>query len=36
MYSNYICNYAWFAVENYNPKIIINYIEEYNNLKYCG
>lgn len=32
MYSNYICNYAWFGAEEYNPQIIIDCIVEYNAL----
>lgn len=30
MYSNYICNYAWFAPQQYNPDKIIKYIIEFN------
>ncbi len=30
MYSNYICNYAWFAAQAYDQKKIINCIVEYN------
>ena len=32
MYSNYICNYAWFGSEAYNKQIIIDYIVYYNSL----
>ena len=32
MYSNYICNYAWFGADEYNPQIIIDYIVYYNSL----
>ena len=32
MYSNYICNYAWFSAESYNQQIIIDYITYYNSL----
>ena len=32
MYSNYICNYAWFGADEYNPLIIIDYIVYYNSL----
>lgn len=32
MYSNYICNYAWFSSEQYNEGRVENYIEGYNNL----
>jgi len=30
MYSNYICNYAWFAAECYDPEKIIDYVVRYN------
>lgn len=30
MYSNYICNYAWFGADSYNPQIIIDFIIKYN------
>ncbi len=30
MYSNYICNYAWFSPEQYNPEIIEEIIDLYN------
>lgn len=33
MYSNYICNYAWFGNETYNRQIIIDYILYYNSLE---
>jgi adenine-specific DNA-methyltransferase len=33
MYSNYICNYAWFGCETYNPEKIIEYIVSYNALE---
>lgn len=36
LYSNYICNYAWFGADEYNPEIIIDYIVRYNNLSDCG
>ncbi len=32
MYSNYICNYAWFGNEAYNPQTIIDYVIYYNSL----
>lgn len=32
MYSNYICNYAWFGDEEYNPQAIIDYVVYYNSL----
>lgn len=30
MYSNYICNFAWFGNETYNQQVIIDYIIYYN------
>lgn len=36
MYSNYICNYAWFSAEPYNPQVIIDYVVKYNNKKCYG
>jgi adenine-specific DNA-methyltransferase len=30
MYSNYICNLAWFGAQEYNPQIIIDYVVGYN------
>ncbi len=32
MYSNYICNYAWFGNQSYNPQRVIDYIVHYNSL----
>ena len=32
MYSNYICNYAWFGAEEYDPQIIIDCVARYNAL----
>ena len=32
MYSNYICNYAWFGAEEYDPQIIIDCVIRYNSL----
>lgn len=32
MYSNYICNYAWFGAEEYDPQTIINCVIRYNSL----
>ena len=32
MYSNYICNYAWFGSEAYNKQIVIDYVLYYNAL----
>ncbi len=36
MYSNYICNYAWFGAELYDPKVIVDCIVEYNTKSKCG
>ena len=30
MYSNYICNYAWFSGQSYNPQVVIDYVVKYN------
>ena len=30
MYSNYICNYAWFGAEPYEPRKIIDQVVRYN------
>lgn len=30
MYSNYICHYAWFGAEKYNPNLIVEYVIKYN------
>lgn len=35
MYSNYICNYAWFGAENYEPQKIIDLVIKYNSLGSC-
>lgn len=32
MYSNYICNYAWFGAEKYDPQTIIDCVVRYNSL----
>ena len=32
MYSNYICNYAWFGSETYNQQVIVDYVMYYNSL----
>ncbi|MEG1028108.1 MAG: DNA adenine methylase, partial [Oscillospiraceae bacterium] len=32
MYSNYICNFAWFGNETYNKQTIIDYVVYYNSL----
>ncbi len=36
MYSNYICNYAWFGAESYDPEKIIAYVVRYNGTLKCG
>ena len=36
MYSNYICNYAWFGAESYDTQKIIDYIVRYNEKTNCG
>lgn len=36
MYSNYVCHYAWFGAELYNPQIIIDYVTRYNAKTKCG
>ena len=33
MYSNYICNYAWFSSQTYNPQVIIDYVVKYNSIE---
>ena len=35
MYSNYICNYAWFGAERYDTKKIIDYVIKYNEKTNC-
>ncbi len=32
MYSNYICNYAWFGSETYNQQKVIDYVVHYNSV----
>lgn len=32
MYSNYICNFAWFGSETYRPQTIIDYVVYYNSV----
>lgn len=32
MYSNYICNYAWFGAKEYDPQTIIDCVTRYNSL----
>lgn len=36
MYSNYICNYAWFGAESYDTEKIIEYVVRYNGKAKCG
>lgn len=36
MYSNYICHYAWFGAETYEPQKIIDYVVKYNEKTKCG
>ena len=36
MYSNYICNFAWFGAQAYNPDLIIDFILSYNAECNCG
>ena len=36
MYSNYICHYAWFGAEVYDPQVIIDYVVRYNAKTKCG
>lgn len=36
MYSNYICNYAWFGADSYNPQVIIDFIIKYNSKTKCS
>lgn len=36
LYSNYICNYAWFGAEEYDPQIIIDFVVRYNACAECG
>ena len=33
MYSNYICNYAWFSGQSYKPQVVIDYVVKYNQLE---
>lgn len=33
MYSNYICNYAWFSSQPYNSQVVIDYVVKYNQLE---
>lgn len=36
MYSNYICNYAWFGAETYDPQVIVDHVVRYNAETECG
>ena len=36
MYSNYICNFAWFGAETYSLDLITEFIISYNNKSDCG
>lgn len=36
LYSNYICNYAWFGAEAYDKQKIIDYVVGYNAVANCG
>lgn len=36
MYSNYLCNYAWFGAEPYRPQAVIEAVARYNALTECG
>lgn len=36
LYSNYICNYAWFGTGSYNFDLIVDLVWFYNNLTDCG
>lgn len=36
MYSNYVCNYAWFGAEAYDPEKIVDYVLAYNGKTKCG
>lgn len=36
MYSNYLCNYAWFGAETYEPQKIIDFVVQYNLKSKCG
>ena len=36
MYSNYICNFAWFGAESYEQQKIIDYVVRYNAKTNCG
>lgn len=36
LYSNYICNYAWFGAEEYDSQKIIDFVVRYNEKTDCG
>lgn len=36
MYSNYICHYAWFGAEPYDPQRIVDFVTKYNAKTNCG
>ena len=36
LYSNYICNFAWFGAQQYDTDTIIDYIVRYNDVLECG
>ncbi len=36
LYSNYICNYAWFGAETYDPQTIVDFVVRYNAKTKCG
>lgn len=36
MYSNYICHYAWFGAETYDPQRIVDFVVRYNAKTNCG
>lgn len=35
MYSNYVCNYAWFGAQAYDPEKVAAYVAEYNSKTRC-
>lgn len=35
MYSNYICNFAWFGPQEYDPRVVIDHIIRYNAASEC-
>ena len=36
LYSNYICNFAWFGAQAYDPQVIIDNVTRYNAKRNCG